>query len=283
MNQRLIIGSGYTSQALYKMWDEHALHSPTLTTTTATKHERLLHDGYRSVLVTPGDLHSIQKHIDNASTIVIAITPKDKNRIELSHETLSNEFLKNYTSIKHVQRKHIIVLSSTGVYGDHNGNWVNEESECLTTDVGCRSLLIAETNYLSLRSRTTNVTILRLAGIHGPNKSHHNRLTKRYPSYSNMAASSYCNYVYLNDIIDAINWVIDHRYDGIYNICSNDHPTRYELISRFIDLNDIQETGSPSTKTVSYRGNKRVSNKKITDTGFVFQYNCFGEKTIEFD
>jgi NAD dependent epimerase/dehydratase family enzyme len=278
MNQRLIIGSGYTSKALYKLWDKYITYSPTLTTTTMSKYERLISNGYRSNLMKPGDINSIQTHVDCANVIVIAITPKDKNRIELSHEFLSKSFLTYYTAKKYDHCKHIVVLSSTGVYGDHNGDWVDEQSECITTNVGCQSLLIAENNYLSLRSVSTNVTILRLGGIHGPEKSHRDRLINRLSSHPNMLTSSYCNYVYLDDIIDAINWVIDHKCDGVYNICSDDHPTRNELADRFINVNQTQETESASTKSVSNRGKKRVSNKKIRDTGFIFQYNCFGEK-----
>mmetsp|Transcript_369 Transcript_369/g.1195 ORF Transcript_369/g.1195 Transcript_369/m.1195 type:complete len:366 (+) Transcript_369:2-1099(+) len=63
-------------------------------------------------------------------------------------------------------------LSTTGVYGDHGGDWVDETSE--TRGVGSGPRLRAEDGWLSLSNvgeRTIRARVFRLAGIYGPGRS----------------------------------------------------------------------------------------------------------------
>ena len=62
-------------------------------------------------------------------------------------------------------------LSTTGVYGDRGGDWVNETSECTPTTERGKSRLAAEREWLAYRRETgLPVQIFRLAGIYGPGR-----------------------------------------------------------------------------------------------------------------
>ena len=61
-------------------------------------------------------------------------------------------------------------VSTTGVYGDHQGAWVDEASPCLVAPgTAPHHRLAAEQAWLSLP--TTRTCVFRLAGIYGPGRS----------------------------------------------------------------------------------------------------------------
>lgn len=63
-------------------------------------------------------------------------------------------------------------LSSTGVYGDRGGAWVDERAEPRPTSRRATARRAAETQWEALaRARGTPVDLIRLAGIYGPGRS----------------------------------------------------------------------------------------------------------------
>jgi nucleoside-diphosphate-sugar epimerase len=61
-------------------------------------------------------------------------------------------------------------LSTTGVYGDRNGGWVDEQTEPAPTSDRSRRRLAAEDTWRRLADRRA-VDVFRLAGIYGPQRS----------------------------------------------------------------------------------------------------------------
>jgi nucleoside-diphosphate-sugar epimerase len=63
-------------------------------------------------------------------------------------------------------------LSSTGVYGDRGGDWVDEQSEPRPTSARATARRAAEIAWEVMgEARATPVDLLRLAGIYGPGRS----------------------------------------------------------------------------------------------------------------
>lgn len=68
-------------------------------------------------------------------------------------------------------------LSTTGVYGDHAGGWVDEETQPRPTTDRARARLAAEARWLALgRTCDVAVQIFRLGGIYGPGRGPFERL-----------------------------------------------------------------------------------------------------------
>ena len=63
--------------------------------------------------------------------------------------------------------RRFIYISSTGVYGQTDGEWVDEDSPCEPERAGGQACLAAE-SLLQAHEFETRTTILRLAGIYGP-------------------------------------------------------------------------------------------------------------------
>lgn len=63
-------------------------------------------------------------------------------------------------------------LSTTGVYGDREGGWVDETTEPLPTQTRSRQRLAAEQGWRDLAAETgASLHLLRLPGIYGPGRS----------------------------------------------------------------------------------------------------------------
>ena len=68
-------------------------------------------------------------------------------------------------------------LSSTGVYGDHSGNFVDETSTCVPTTSKTRARLAAERAWAAFARRANNrsagvpLRVFRLGGVYGPRRS----------------------------------------------------------------------------------------------------------------
>jgi nucleoside-diphosphate-sugar epimerase len=83
---------------------------------------------------------------------------------------------------------------------------------------------------------------------------------------------SYTNLIHLDDIVAALNFALEHRLEGIYHLCNDFHVPRktfYSTICREMNLPPIQWDPSRENR---HSGNKRASNKKLKDEGFVFSH-----------
>ena len=63
----------------------------------------------------------------------------------------------------------VIYTSSTGVYGNQGGEWIDEHTPCFPDRPGGRACLAAEEALLA-HPRSTGAIILRMAGIYGPGR-----------------------------------------------------------------------------------------------------------------
>ena len=95
-----------------------------------------------------------------------------------------------------------IYVSSTGVYGQADGEWVDENSPCEPLREGGRACLAAET-LLQAHEIGRHSVILRLAGIYGPG---------RLPKWKDILAGTpidsppngYLNLIHVDDAVSAI-------------------------------------------------------------------------------
>lgn len=96
-----------------------------------------------------------QDLLKSATHVLISIPPDGDDVVERYSDCLQNVKWFGY-------------LSATSVYGDHSGNWVNEESETQPIEIRGEKRLKSEKKWLNSR---LPVHIFRLAGIYGPNRN----------------------------------------------------------------------------------------------------------------
>ena len=116
----------------------------------------------------------------------------------------------------------IIYLSNVGVYGNYDGAWVDEESECLASEPRHRQRLAAERAWQDLGVRIgVPVAILRLAGIYGPGRNALENV-RHGTAKRIIKPGQVFNRIHVADIAQAIEAAFSHRSDGIFNVADDE-------------------------------------------------------------
>ncbi|MBH43578.1 MAG: NAD(P)-dependent oxidoreductase [Rickettsiales bacterium] len=202
----------------------------------------------------------------NVTHILNSIPPNDDGDIPYCH--IKKELIK-LNSLKWIG-----YFSTTGVYGNHNGNWVNENSELKTKNKRSLNRITAENQYLKLfLEHNLPVHIFRLPGIYGPKRSIFERINTENLNFIKKK-DQFFSRIHVEDIANALYLSIKKPTPGeIFNLtddypCPSDEVTEYafELLKKkrpvFLKLNDSKV--SEMTRSF-YMENKKVSNKKFKD------------------
>jgi nucleoside-diphosphate-sugar epimerase len=163
-------------------------------------------------------------------------------------------------------------LSSTGVYGNHDGKWVNEQTQSVPNNLKSKLRLIAEQRWLELYSKyKLPVHILRLSGIYGPGRNCLEDINKG-KDFTIIKKDQYFSRIHILDICQAIIASINSPTPGeIYNV-SDDEPATMDAVHQFgarilgkSPLKELLfENMNLSTQlAMFFNDNKKVSNDKI--------------------
>jgi len=170
--------------------------------------------------------------------------------------------------------KHLFV-SSTSVYAQTGGEWVNEESSAEPQTETGRVLREAEALALSKGG-----TVIRLGGIYGPGRS---ALLKKFlagEAILDLQNDRFINEIHRDDAATAVRLLALRNKDSeqIYNVVDNE-PTSQSHCYRWLAAK-LKRPLPPSGKSilVGKRGqsNKRVSTAKLRPLGWSPRFPTFG-------
>ena len=165
-------------------------------------------------------------------------------------------------------------LSTTGVYGDRAGGWVDEEAPLLPTGERGRRRVAAEAQWLDLRRRHGSpVHVFRLAGIYGPGcnaldavrSGGAQRIVKPGQVFSR---------IHVTDIARVLRASMAKPEPGaIYNVCDDDPAPPADVIAFACDLLGVPPPPAVSLEQAKlsemalsfYADSKRVSNRRIKE------------------
>jgi nucleoside-diphosphate-sugar epimerase len=128
-------------------------------------------------------------------------------------------------------------LSTTGVYGDRRGGWVNEQSRLAAQSVEGARRVGAERDWLEVgQGMGLTVTIFRLPGIYGPGRSALDRL--RAGEARRIAAPGQVfSRIHVDDLAAGLHASIRQpRAGGIYNLCDDEPAPNSDVIAYAADL-----------------------------------------------
>lgn len=122
------------------------------------------------------------------------------------------------------QLRAVVYLSTVGVYGDHGGGWVDEQTPPQPDVARSRERLAAEQAWQELGARLgVAVAILRLAGIYGPGQNALEQI-RRGKARRILKPGQVFNRIHVGDIARAIDAAFTQEASGIYNV-SDDEPS----------------------------------------------------------
>ena len=209
------------------------------------------------------------KKLKEANYILISIPPINGTDL----------VIKNFsTTIKKCKAKWITYLSATSVYGNHNGDWVNEESKTTPTSLNGISRLAAEKSWLSLGSdKSLPVQIFRLSGIYSNKNNVLVRLKSGNVNLINKK-NHFFSRIHVDDIVEILFKSLSHfKLGEIYNITDDKPSSSQEVTLYGVKLLNIDKPKKIEVEDIEsemlknfYRDSKKVSNKKMK---IFFNYN----------
>lgn len=173
-------------------------------------------------------------------------------------------------------------LSTTGVYGDCNGQWVDEHWPVAPTSQRGSRRALAEQQWLDhWRMDGVPVHIFRLAGIYGPGRSALDAVRAGTARRIDKPGHAF-NRIHVDDIVQVLRASIAQPSPGaIYNLADDEPVPSHEVITYACELLgkepppmipfDVADM-APMARSF-YMDNKRVRNDKIkTDLGVKLKY-----------
>lgn len=158
---------------------------------------------------------------------------------------------------------HVVTLSTTGVYEQTGGQWVDENSPTRPQREGGQTHLRSEA-VLSQNWPHDRSTILRLAGIYGPGRWP-NRHAIASGEAINADPDSFLNLIHRDDIATAVIAAMDRRVAGLYCL-ADDNPVRrrdyYDAVARSVGMSSATFETNGCIGARRSISNKRIWNRK---------------------
>ena len=186
------------------------------------------------------------------------------------------------------QLQAIVYLSTVGVYGDHDGAWVDERTPAAPVSDRSRERLVAEQEWAALGARAGRaVAVLRLSGIYGPGQNALVQVARGTAKRIDKPGQVF-NRVHVADIAQAIDAAFARRANGAFNV-TDDEPTPQGTPIAFAaellgvapppEIPFAQAAKSMSPMALSFYGeSKRVRNDKLKrELGVALRYPTYRE------
>jgi len=279
----VIIGFGYSAEAIAREIGPN-LNTLHVTVRSEEKARRLRAMGLEASVFDGGTISDeLAAALENATEILVTAPPGEAGDPLLNAPGFRDLTLEGLLGV--------LYLSTVGVYGDHGGEWVTEETPLAPTSQRSRQRLAAEQAWqdfiLGKKGLITpELGIFRLSGIYGPGRSAIDNL-RAGTARRIVKPGQVFNRIHVGDIGGAIaHALLGKESLGIFNLTDSKPCPPQEVVeyaARLIGVDPPPEIPfeaadlSPMGRSF-YGENKRVSNAKIrSDLGYRFRYPTYRE------
>lgn len=171
-------------------------------------------------------------------------------------------------------------LSTVGVYGDHGGAWVDEDSECRPLPGRSASRIEVEQAWQRQAAEAgIPVATLRLSGIYGPGRNALANLAKG-TARRIVKPGQIFNRIHVDDISGALMHLAAAETGGVFNVTDDEPSPAQDVIVFAARLMGVppppeipfEEAGLGPMARSFYGEVKRVSNARLKRAGYRFRH-----------
>jgi nucleoside-diphosphate-sugar epimerase len=276
----LIAGSGYVGCALAELLNTTGDHIVTLNRSDASPFEHA-HQHCRADLTLPSTLTALKGDFD-----AVAYTVGPDESTDAGYERAYIIGLRNLLHCEALQsatrqKPRVVVTTSTAVYGQRGGEWVDETSDTWPPDFRGKRLLEAES---LLHAWSPNTTSLRLGGIYGPGR--HRLVTsvrdgsaKLGPSGADRADGPFINRLHRDDCAGVLAHLLKMDESPPVLVGVDDEPATANTVKAYaaerLGVTLRHDDAPPNERTLSRGRGKRCRNTKLHETGYVLRYPTY--------
>ena len=274
---KLIFGCGYLGHRVAKIW-QAAGKTVCVVTRSVDRAAKLRGEGFQAVVADVANAGTLN-NLPPAETVFLAVG-FDRTSGNTIHEVYADG-VKNVLAAMPASVERFIYISTTGVYGPAEGDWVDETTQPNPQRDGGKASLAAE-QHLGEKS-----IILRLGGIYGPDRIPY--LAKLRAGEPIAAPSEgWLNLIHVDDgarvVLAAEAWA-KGQTAGQHTFCVSDgQPVErgdyYREVARRIGAEPPQFVApDPSSPAAARAGaNRRISNAKLLEElKYEFAYPSYRE------
>ena len=217
--------------------------------------------GFQSEIFAGIQTSALKTNLSKATHLVISISPGEEDPVLSAFPNL-NELAPNL--------KWISYLSTVGVYGNHDGSWVDETTSPQPVSKRSKQRVEAEQAWQEFCGHhKIPLAIFRLSGIYGPGRNWFINIQKG-KSRRLVKPDQVFNRIHREDIGTAVSKAMSKDISGIFNITDDEPAPPQDVVTYAHELMGVApppeldfETAELSPMARSFYGeNKRVSNAK---------------------
>ena len=270
-----IIGCGYLGRKLlHELLERNLALADNITALVRTQSSRQLcaHSGVHSIAYDMDDPDKPLPEtltLDRSVIYYFAPPPPQGEKDSRAHN-----FLKQLSPARPSK---IVLISTTGVYGNCHGQWVNENTPLNPSVKRARRRVDAEQQFQHYcQTFQIPLVILRVSGIYGPGKLPLKRIKAQTPIVREQD-SPFSNRIHADDLIEiCLQAGLSSEIKGIFN-CSDGHPsTMYDYFIKVARASHLPEPPGitlQQAKTQLSAGmlsymeeSRRIDNQKLLST-----------------
>lgn len=271
-NTMLIFGCGYSGRALAKTLIAEGWRVIG-TTRGPDKAAALAAEGIEPVIWPGSDM---APHLAEATHLLLSAAPDDDGDPVLA--ALRDE-------IAAERFDWVGYLSTTGVYGDHQGGWVDETTPLTPSTRRGRQRVRAEGQWQALADEAgLPLHVFRLAGIYGPGRGPFAKV-RRGTARRIVKPGQVFSRIHVEDIAGVLAASIRRPNPGaVYNVCDDLAAPPEDVLAHAAELlgvapppeEDFASAEMTPMARSFYAESKRVRNDRIkTDLGVVLKYPTY--------
>ncbi len=262
MPVKLIVGCGYLGRRVARQWMA-AGHAVAGLVRSAASAESLAREGVRPIVADVTQPSSLLD-LPVAETLLYAVGYDPAGGA--SRRAVYVDGLRTVLDAVSPEVRRAILISSTGVYAEQDGAWVDESTPCQPSRESGRALLAAE-GVLAAHPLGERGIVLRLAGIYGPG-----RLPRRAELATGeplpIAAGECINLIHVEDAAAAVLAAEKYAQAPRTYLVSDGHPVRRreyfaELVRQIGLPPPLFRDPLPAEERGRRGGDKRVNNARM--------------------
>ena len=262
---RLVIGCGYLGLRVAKQWIQ-AGDEVTAVTRSSKRVAELESTGIRPIIADITEADSLSD-LPGADTVLFSVG-YDRGR----YSDVRDVYVDGFNSVlKHLPEAtgQLIYISTTGVYGGGDGEWVTESSATQPTRPSSQACLDAET-LLHRSELWSRSVVLRLAGIYGPGRIPKVTAIKN-ANWSELDPMGYVNLIHVDDAAAVVCKVASQKIsEETFLVSDGNPPLRsdfYNYLANQLGVGPIRWPSAFETESLQPNGaNKRISNHGLLKT-----------------
>lgn len=269
----VIVGCGYVGSALATLLlkDGHTVYG-------LRRNVSALPDGVRGISANLGDPGAID--LPNGIDYLVYCAAADSHDPKAYRAAYVNGLANTLAVLKEQDAapRRILFTSSTSVYHQDDGSWVDETTETAPDSFSGKTLLEGE--RLLFESGLPAVAV-RLSGIYGPGRRRTIESVRDRKAVPSIGPAQYMNHIHRDDCAGALRHLLSASDPDKLFIATDSDPADRNIILAWLaerlGVPPVEANGAEPVKTKRFAGNKRCKNAKLLASGYTFRYPTFRE------